>query len=124
MAIALPLIVPAGEALATAAAYIGSAIVTTAGIHAAASAIDKEFAKGKPAATTACPEGLSREPPPDCAKVVTRIKARIRELKQRREEMLQDSKGLYEIRPRKLPPFGSWPGHVQQYRASRPTWRE
>jgi hypothetical protein len=119
MAIALPLIVPAGEAIAAAAAVVGSAIVAAAGIHAAATAIDKEFATDRPAAAKACPQALTKEPPPDCAQLVARMEARIAELKQRHAEMLQDQKGLYAVRPKSVPPYGSWPGHITQYKGKQ-----
>ena len=115
MAIALPLIVPAAEAIATAAMYVGSAIVAAAGLNAAVNAIDKEFAESRSGAAATCAPATTQRPPPDCAELFALMAARITELKQRYAEMLADHKGLFAIRPAALPPYGSWPGHVQQF---------
>lgn len=116
MAIAAPLIVPAAEALWTAALYVASAIATAAGITAAGHAIDKEFSDRATTSAQSCPRAIPAPPPSDCAEIVALMEARIAELQLRYAEMLADKEALYPIRPVPKPPFGSWPGHIDRYK--------
>src|SRR5688572_3687439 len=115
MAVALPLVVPAAEALWTAIVYVGSAMVAAAGMTAASKALEEEFREEAPGSVQSCPRAVPMPPPPECAELTALIEARVAELQQRYAEMLADIHGLYAIRPVPKPPFGSWPGHLQQY---------
>jgi hypothetical protein len=124
MALAIPLAIPAAEAVWAGIVVVGSAIAVGLGINAASEAIDEEFSDAKPSAVQSCPVPKTTNPPPDCREITAQIQARVTELKQRHMEMLADKHGLYPIRPAAKPPYGSWPGHIQQYRDKRANLRK
>lgn len=116
MVVAAPLVLPAAGAVLKAIAFVGSAIAAGLGIGALADAIDDEFPDKAPSSVQECDRAVPTPPvPPECGDIVRRMQERTQELRQRFEEMLEDRHGLYAIRPAAKPPFGSWPGHLQQY---------
>ena len=116
MVVAVPLVVPAAQALLAAIAFVGSAIATGIGIGMVADAIDEEFSDEAPSSTKTCERTTPMSPPPpECNDILRRIRERVQELRQRHQEMLEDRHGLFPIRPNAKPPYGSWPGHIQQF---------
>jgi hypothetical protein len=113
MAIAIPAVVVAAEAVYDAILLVGSAMALGVGIAETQDEINKTFGDKEAAKVEECPAPPGE--PPECETLQTQIRAVLNELKQRYAEMREDKYGLYPIRPARIPGVGSWPGHVQQF---------